>query len=120
MTIKEYPAEIERAALELHQVCSEHSDVKEILRGIKAQTEASIYEAKGEDEKPVYKNDRERAQAVSEALNDSATYQRNLELEQQLDSRKAMLAAYVERLRNDFSIALIDYEVERLGHRRVA
>lgn len=120
ISVKGMPAEIERAALELHQVCSEYSDVKEILRSIKAQTEASIYEAKSNDDKPLYKNDRERAQAVCEALSDSPAYQRNLEIEQQLDARKAMLAAYVERLRGDFSIALIDYEVERLGHRRVA
>ena len=120
MTIKEYPAEIERAALELHQVSSEYWDVKEILRGIKAKAEADAYLTKGEDEKPLYKNDRERAHAVCEALSDSAAYQRNLELEQQLDARKAIGAAYVERLRGDFSIALIDYEVERLGNRRVA
>ena len=70
--------------------------------------------------KAIHSNEQSRSVALRRALRDSATHQQFRTLEQGCEMRKATIAAKLEKLRKEFSIALLDYEATHLGRRHAA
>jgi hypothetical protein len=81
---------------------------------------ASVIAAKGENDKPLYSNDKARDIAVYFALRADSSYNQDRATERILEHKKATLETECERLRREYRISLIDYERAQLGRRDAA
>jgi hypothetical protein len=119
-TINSYPTEIERAALDLAATCEELSETRERIREAEIETLATVMAAKGENDKPLYSNDKARDIAVFFALRADSSYCQDKATERIIERKKVTLEAEIERLKREYRIALIDYERAQLGRRDAA
>jgi hypothetical protein len=120
MELRDYPREIERAAQALAATVEEIADVRDLLKSWELDALETVIEARGEDQKPLYTNDKARELAVARTLKNLSTYQQDRARLRTLERKKATLEAECERLRREYRIALIDYEREQIGRRDVA
>lgn len=120
MKVTDYPREIERAALDLAATCEELSETRDRIKEAELEALASVIAAKGENDKPLYSNDKARDIAVHLALRSDSSYNQDRATERILEHKKATVEAEIERLRREYRIALIDYERAQLGRRDAA
>ena len=120
MKVIDYPREIERAALDLAATCEELSETRDRIKEAEIETLSTVMAAKGENDKPLYSNDRARDIAVYFALRADSSYCQDKATERILEHKKATIEAELDRLRREYRIALIDYEREQLGRREAA
>jgi hypothetical protein len=112
-----YPGMIESALLQLADVNEQLADVRESLKDAELEAMAAAIEARTEDNKPIYSNDKAREIATHRALKADDGYQRDKATERILERKKIELEAQTERLRREYRISLINYEAQMLGHR---
>jgi hypothetical protein len=115
--IHSYPQMIEACMAQLADVNEQLSDTREALRDAELEAMAAAIEARTEDNKPIYSNDKAREIATHRALKADEGYQRDRSTERILERRKVELEATAERLRREYRISLIEYEAQMLGHR---
>ncbi|HXG66560.1 MAG TPA: hypothetical protein VNO70_15780 [Blastocatellia bacterium] len=120
MDVRDYPKEIEALSLELAEATSDLAAVREQMEVEEMETLSTILHARDEAGKPLYGNDKARDIARHRALRDSDTYRQYQLMERGLEARKAAIAAKLERLRKEFSIALLEFEATQLGRRSAA
>jgi hypothetical protein len=121
MMIREYPEQIENAALALHEASQQLQSVREEIGRLECQVKAEVLTAKdGASGKVLYSNDTARDCAVNKLLSEHPGYNDLKASERQIEAVKAERSARLERLRKEFEIALLDYEAERLGRRHTA
>ena len=118
--ITEYPRQIEEATLSLLDIEEELATLRDRLKDAEVEIQAAVLDARGDDNKPLYSNDRARDIALHRSLRADDDYQRDRSTERILEHKKAALEAEIERLRREYRIALIDYEREQLGRRDAA
>lgn len=118
--ITEYPRQIEEATLSLLDIEEELATLRDRLKDAEIEALAAVLAATGEDQKPLYSNDRARDIALHRTLKANEAYQRDRATERQLERDRATLEAELDRLRRLFRIFLIGYERQQLGPRRVA
>jgi hypothetical protein len=115
--IHSYPEMIEAALLNLADINEQLSNVRESLKDAEIEALGAATDARGEDQKPLYTNDRARERAAHQTLKADDSYQRDKATERILERRKVTMEAQAERLRREYRIALLDYESQLLGHR---
>ncbi len=115
--IHQIPAQIEGKQQELITDSEDLAQVREQIKDRELEAICEAAEARGEDGKPIYTNDKLREQAARASLKADTQYQRDRETARTLEHRVAMLTAEIERKRREYRIALIDYEREQLGQR---
>jgi hypothetical protein len=120
MKVNDYPKEIERAALDLAATCEELSETRDRIKTAEIETLANVLNARGEDGKALYGNDRARDIALHFALRADSSYSQDRATERILEHKRAAIEAEVERLRREYWVALIDYERAKLGRRDAA
>lgn len=120
MKPQDYPREIERAVLDLAATNEELSTVCDQIRDAEMQTTQSVLNARGEEDKPLYTNDKARDLAVYNSLRANESYQRDKATKRILEHKRATLEAEIERLRRESRFAAIDYERQQLGRRDAA
>jgi hypothetical protein len=120
MKVTDYPKQIEAAALDLAATILELSEVREQMKTAEIETLATVIEARSEEGKPLYSNDKARDIALFFALRADSSYCQDKATERILEHKKATLEAECERLRREYRISLIDYEREQLGRRDAA
>ena len=120
MKVTEYPKEIERAALDLGATCEEIAEVRDRLKDAELDALDSVINARGEDNRSLYSNDKARDIAIHRMLKDSRGYQQDKSTLRILEHKGATNEAEIERLRREYRIALIDYERQQLGRRDAA
>ena len=91
--------------------------MREQIKDAELEAICEAAEARGEDGKPLYTNDKLRERAARTSLKTDAQYQRDRETARILERRIALLNAEIERLRRELRIAMIDYERAELGQR---
>jgi hypothetical protein len=74
MDIQSYPKEIERAAPDLAATCEELSETRDRIKEAEIEALASVMAAKGENDKPLYSNDKARDIAVFFSLRSDSSY----------------------------------------------
>ena len=115
--IHQIPVQIESKQQELITNQEELASVREQIKDRELDAVCEAAEARDEDGKPLYTNDKLRERAARATLKADAQYSRDRETARILERRVALLTAEIERLRRDYRIALIDYEREQLGQR---
>ncbi len=115
--IHQIPAQIESKQQELITDSEDLAIVREQIKDRELDAVCDAAEARGEDGKPMYTNDKLRERAARATLKADAQYSRDRETARILERRGAMLTAEIERMRRDYRIALIDYERAELGQR---
>ena len=120
MKITDYPIEIERAALDLAATCEKLSETRDRIKEAELEAMASVIAAKGENDKPLYSNDKAREIAGFFALRSDSSYNQDRATERILERKRATLETEIERLRREYRTALIDYERAQLGRRDAA
>ena len=115
--IHEIPAQIESKQQELATDQEDLAQVREQIKDAELEAIAQATEARTEEGKPLYSNDKLRERAARATLKADAQYSRDRETARILERRVALLTAEIERFRRDYRIALIDYEREQLGQR---
>jgi hypothetical protein len=120
MKVTDYPKQIEAVALDIAATCEELSETRDRIKEAELETLASVIAAKGENDKPLYTNDRARDIAVYFALRADSSYNQDKATERILERKKATLEAEIDKLRREYRIAVIDYERAELGRRDAA
>lgn len=120
MKVQDYPREIERAALDLTATIEELAETRERIKSAEIETLASVLSARGEDQKPLYGNDKAREIAVFFVLRSDSAYNQDRSTERILEHKRATIEAEIDRLRREFRLAAIDYERAELGRRDAA
>jgi hypothetical protein len=118
--ITEYPRQIEEATLSLLDIEEELATLRDRLKDAEVEIQAAVLDARGDDNKPLYSNDRARDIALHRALKVNRAYQKDRATERQLERGRATLEAELDRLRRMYRIFLINFERQQLGPRRVA
>ena len=115
--IHQVPARNESKQQELIIDSEDLAIVREQIKNAELEANCEAAEARGEDGKPLYTNDKLRERAARASFKADVQYQRDRETARILERRVAMLTTEIERMRRDYRIALIDYEREQLGQR---
>ena len=105
-----YPHKSRSKQQELITDSEDLAQVREQIKDAELEAICETAEARGEDGKPLYTNDKFRERAARQSLKADAQYQRDRETARILERHVAMLTAEIERMRRDYRIALIDYE----------
>lgn len=115
-----YPQMIEAALMQLADINEQLSDTREALKDAELEAIGAAIEARGEDNRPLYSNEKAREVAAHRALKADDGYQRDKATERILERKKLEFDAQIERLRRESRVALIDYENKMLGRREAA
>ncbi len=117
MNIHQIPAAIESKQQELITDSEDLAIVREQIKDAELEAICEASDARNEDGKQMYTNDKQRERAARQSMRAVAQYQRDRETARILERRVALLTAEIERMRRDYRIALIDYERVQLGQR---
>ena len=117
MNIHQIPAQIESKQQELITDSEDLTLVREQIKDAELDAVCEAAEARTDEGKALYTNDRQREKAARATLREDAQYQRDRETARILERRIALLNGEIERLRRELRIAMIDYERAELGQR---
>ena len=115
--IHQIPAQIESKQQELITDSEDLAIVREQIKDTELDAICEAADARNDEGKALYTNDKTRERAARASLKADAQYQRDRETARILERRVAMLTAEIERMRREYRIALIDYERQELGQR---
>ena len=119
MNVHQIPSHIESKQQELITNNEDLAIVREQIKDAELDAICDASDARTDEGKALYTNDKQRERAARATLREDAQYQRDRETARILERRCSELTAEIERMRRDYRIALVDYEREQLG-RRVA
>ena len=91
--------------------------VREQIKDAELDAICEAADARNDEGKPLYTNDKQRERAARQNLRADTQYTRDRETARILERRIALLNAEIERLRRELRIAMIDYERAELGQR---
>ena len=117
MTVHQIPSHIESKQQELITDSEELASVREQIKGAELDAICEAADARTDEGKALYTNDKQRERAARQSLKADAQYQHDKETTRILERRVSMLTAEIERMRREYRISLIDYEREQLGTR---
>ena len=115
--IHQIPAQIESKQQELITDSEDLALVREQIKDRELDALCDAIEARTEEGKPAYSNDKLRERVARSSLKADTQYRRDRETARILERRIALLNAEIERLRRELRIAMIDYERAELGQR---
>ena len=115
--IHQIPAQIESKQQELITDSEDLAQVREQIKDAELDAVCDAADARTEEGKPLYTNDKLRERAARATLRADAQYQRDSETARILERRVALLTVEIERMRREYRIALIDYERGQLEQR---
>ena len=108
MNLYDYPERIETASLLLQEAQRRLDKLREQQGLIDQIASLGVWSARDEHGKPAFPNETARAAELSRRLAAHAEYQALKEIVQQAEQEKAVKLAVIERLRNEFKVALLD------------
>jgi len=107
-----YPAQIEKASLDLARVQSEAATLRERLAEIESILTLEIANAKSTEGKPLYSNEATRVAELVLRLRDDSDAKQVKDLLARADERRAQLLAQQERLRGELKLHLVHKHLE--------
>ena len=108
MNLYDYPERIETASLLLQESQRRLDKLREQQGLIEQIASLGVWSARDEHGKPVFPNETARAAELSWRLAAHQEYQALKDIVQQAEQEKAVKLAVIERLRNEFKVALLD------------
>jgi hypothetical protein len=108
MNLYDYPERIETASLVLQESQRRLDKLREQQGLIEQIASLGVLTARDEQSKPAFPNETARAAELSRRLAAHQEYQSLKEIVQQAEQEKAVKLAMLERLRNEFKVALLD------------
>jgi hypothetical protein len=119
MKVHDYPAAIERLTLTLATTCGTIAETRDRLKDAELDALDLAIKAR-EDDRPLYTSDRARDLAAHRTLKASTGYQQDRATLRTLEHTRAVNEAEIDKLRRELRLAVIDYELQRLGRRDAA
>jgi predicted GTPase len=102
LSLSQYPAAIAQAAQQVNAIEHQMSEVRQHLNRMESNAEMVVAFATN------LKNDNQRKARRAEVLQANSEYEQSLKVMMHLTTDKANAIAYLEYLRNDFSVAKLE------------